>query len=123
MLKKTIKYVDYNGDPQEDVCYFNMTQLELAELMGRLGAKDIEAYVKTISEEQDLNKMIGFIKEIILGSYGKKSEDGKRFEKNAEIRKEFEESIAFAELFEELMVDPGECTLFAEGVIQRPTKK
>ena len=95
MLKKTIKYVDYNGNEQADDCYFNLSKAELTEM--------------EFSKAGGFENHIAF-KEIILQSYGRKSADGKQFVKrivkNGEtiyLRDEFEQSEAFSELMMELM--------------------
>ena len=60
--------------------------------------------------------MINFIEELVLNAYGKKSPDGKSFIKTPEIRKEFEYSQAYAELFEELLTNQDETERFANGI-------
>src|SRR5699024_3200727 len=57
---------------------------------------------------------------LILQSYGVKSADGKKFIKNAEIRSDFENSIAYAELFTELLLNPDQTKEFAEGLVMAP---
>ena len=32
MLKKTIEYVDYNGNPRKEDFYFNLSEAELAKM-------------------------------------------------------------------------------------------
>lgn len=109
MLKKTIKYVDYNGNEQADDCYFNLSKAELTEMEF---SKDggFENHIAKVMEEKDTREIFNIFKEIILKSYGRKSVDGKQFikrtVKNGEtiyLRDEFEQSEAFSELMMELM--------------------
>ena len=88
----------------------------------KLGGRSLETYSKELSANQDMAKMIAFIEDLVLSSFGKKSEDGKNFLKSEEIRKEFEYSQAYAELFEELLTVPESAEKFATG-IARQTKK
>ena len=109
MLKKTIKYVDYNGNEQADDCYFNLSKAELTE-MEFSKAGGFENYITKITEEKDTREIFKMFKEIILVSYGRKSADGKQFIKKVVrdgetiwLRDEFEQSEAFSELMMELM--------------------
>jgi hypothetical protein len=50
-------------------------------------------------------------------AYGKRSEDGKRFVKNANVREEFESSEAYSALFMELVTDTDSAIEFINGII------
>ena len=123
MLKKTITYEDFNGLEQTDDFYFHISTPEMTKMTIKWGG-DIADYVKRIAKDEDAEKMIEFIETLVLSAYGKKSEDGKRFVKNAAIREEFEFSQAYAELFEELMLNPSQAKAFGEGLAigARPSK-
>lgn len=116
MLKKTIKYNDYDGNEREEDFYFNLDEAELMEMElttnGGLAAK-----IERIVKEQDNAKIIQIFKDIIIKSYGKKSEDGRRFIKNDEIREEFTQTRAYSALFMELSSDADAATKFIEGII------
>ena len=114
MLKKTIKYTDYNGNEQVDECYFNLSKAELTEMEF---SKDggFENYITKITEEKDTKEIFKIFKEIVLLSYGRKSADGKRFIKKItkdgetiRLRDEFEQTEAYSELMMELMMGGGE---------------
>lgn len=116
MLKKTIKYNDYDGNEREEDFYFNLDEAELMEMElttnGGLAAK-----IERIVKEQDNAKIIQIFKDIIIKSYGKKSEDGRRFIKNDEIREEFTQTRAYSALFMELSSDADAATKFIDGII------
>lgn len=116
MLTKTIEYVDYNGDKQIETCYFNMTKVEIAAMQVRMDGKFID-YLKSIINDGKVEEMFNLFRDLILDSYGQKSEDGKRFHKTPEMRKEFEESIAFSEVLTELMQDPKKVRRFTKGIL------
>lgn len=65
--------------------------------------------------------MLELIEDLMLCSYGEKSEDGEHFIKNDDIRKNFSESYTFAEFFEAIVMDNDELTKFIQHVI--PSKK
>ena len=122
MLKKTVKYYDFNGDEANETLYFNLTTAEVAKLSSEFGG-DIEKHIKRITRAEDMNAMLTFIEKLILASYGVKSEDGKRFMKTAALREEFESSAVYAELFEQLLMNPEEAKAFGEGLAHGARKK
>ena len=120
MLKKNIKYVDYNGVEREEDFYFNLSKAELMEMeMGIDGglAEMIQQIVKT----QDTPAIIKIFKEIILKSYGEKSADGKRFvkanETGAPLSVGFSQTEAYSTLFMELATDADAAAKFIKGII------
>lgn len=109
MLKKSIKYVDFNGEEQIDECYFNLSKTELTQ-MEASEKGGFENYLTQLIEEKDQKKIFELFKEIVLMSYGQKSADGRQFIKKKmvdgqmiRLRDEFEQSVAFDELMMELI--------------------
>lgn len=116
MLKKTIEYTDFNGNKRKEDFYFNLTKAEILEMeMGVNGG--LTGILQKIVKEQDQAKIISFFKDLILRSYGEKSNDGKRFVKSDELRDEFSQTEAFSELFMELATDADASVKFVEGII------
>lgn len=124
MLKKSIKYVDFNGDEQTDECYFNLSKSELTQMeISEKGG--FENYIQKIIEEKDNRKIYALFKEIVLSSYGEKSSDGRSFVKKKmvdgqliNLRDEFEQTMAFDTLMMEL-ISGGEKTVadFINGLL------
>jgi hypothetical protein len=116
MLKKLIKYTDFDGNEREETFYFNLTQAEVTELElsteGGLSAK-----IQKIIEAKDNATIIELFKDIIRRSYGEKSPDGKRFMKSDEIRDAFMETQAYSDLFMELATNPDAAAAFVNGII------
>lgn len=116
MLKKTIKYVDYDGNERTETFHFNLSRVEVAELElsteGGL-AKQIEKIV----EERDGSRIIQLFKEIILKAYGEKSPDGKRFIKSLEMATAFSQTEAYSELFMELATNADAGAAFINGIV------
>lgn len=116
MLKKTITFTDFNGVQRTEDFYFNLTNAELTELeMSKSGG--MTAYIERISKTQSAPELIKMFKEIILLAYGVKSDDGRRFIKNQEIRDEFAQTEAYSMLFMELATDSDAAAKFIQGVI------
>lgn len=119
MIKKTIKYVDYNGVERVEDHYFNLTKAELTEM--QLGVKGgYDSYIEECVKNNDTESIIRIYKGILLKAYGIKSEDGRRFIKSEEISKEFSQTEAFSELFMELALDQEASKEFMRGLT--PTK-
>lgn len=117
MLKQTINYVNYNGQRRTKDFYFNLNKFELAKLTSGIDGMPFQDYLKKISSEQDMGKLLDLIKEVILMSYGEKSEDGEEFIKTPEIRAKFENSPAFIELYMSLFQDTDASIKFMTGVL------
>lgn len=116
MLKKAITYVDYNGVERTESFYFNLSKAELIEMeYGTVGT--FTSMVQNIIDAQDEPELIKLFKSLILKSYGKKSADGRRFEKSEEISKDFSETEAYVILFMELARDSKAASEFVNGLI------
>lgn len=126
MLKKVIKYEDYNGEMKEKECYFNLSKSELAK-MDILLDGGILNYTKKINDEHDNKSLINFFEEIILRSYGVKSkdesEDGERFIKSEELSLAFKQSPAYDALFMELILEENASKEFIKGLMPSSIKK
>lgn len=116
MLKKTITYPDLDGNPVTEDFYFNLSKAEIAEM--ELSHKDgLSGYLNTIVESQDGSEIIATFKTIIATSVGVRSEDGKRFIKNDEIRDNFLQTNAYSELFMELATNAEAAAEFIRGIV------
>lgn len=104
MLKKTIKFTDYDGNPREEDFFFNLNKAELTIMeMSEVGGfkKKMERVIKA----QDGPALIKAFQDIIHASYGVKSPDGRQFIKNEEVFEEFRQTEAYSELIMELLSD------------------
>ena len=117
MLKQTINYTNYNGQRRTKDFYFNLNKLELAKLTADVDGMSFQEYMQRIAQEQDMQKLLDLIKEVILMSYGEKSEDGEEFVKTPEIRAKFENSPAFIELYMSMFQDTDAAVRFMTGVL------
>ena len=116
MLKKSIKYVDFDGVERTEDFYFNLTKAEVTEMeMSTEGG--LAKKLQDIVESKDSKKMIETFKDLILRSYGEKSLDGKRFIKSKEIRDEFAQTAAYSELFMELATNDQMSVAFVNGIM------
>lgn len=122
MLKKTIKYEDYNGVERSEDFYFNLTKAELYQM--ELGVDGgFEEYIMRIIKAQDLKTIIDLFKKIILQSYGEKSADGKMFIKTTDdgvsLANRFAQTEAFSELYMELATSDTAAADFIKGIMPK----
>lgn len=118
MLKKSITYEDYNGNPVTEDFYFNLSKAEIVEM--ELSVEGgLREHLEAIVEAEDGKQIIAEMKNIVLKAYGVRSQDGKRFIKNERLREEFESTEAYSVLFMELVTNAGAAAEFINGVIPK----
>lgn len=115
MLKKTIKYTDYNGLERTENFYFNLTKAEVMEMELSTEGGMAET-IQAIVDAKDVPAIIKIFKDLILKAYGEKSPDGKRFMKSPEITQAFAETEAYSILFMELATDADAASEFVNGI-------
>ena len=121
MLKKTITYVDYNGNERTEDHYFNLSKAEIMEMeMSTTGG--LAEMIQRIVAAQDAPAIIKIFKELVLKAYGEKSADGKRFIKSDEIATAFSQTEAYSQLFMELATDADAAAAFVNGIVPAADK-
>lgn len=120
MLKKTIKYTDFNDVEQSQDCYFNLTKSELMKMEMRTNG-GFASKIKAAVDNNDNETMLNIFEELILNSYGVKSEDGSKFIKvdkdGHRLADDFKQTAAYDALFAELASDADAAANFVNGVI------
>ena len=116
MLKKSIKYTDYNGVERSEDFYFNLSKAEVIE-METTTAGGYANMLENIIKAQDLPSIVSIFKELVLKAYGQKSPDGKRFIKSEELSTEFSQTEAYTNIFMELAMDADAASKFVNGII------
>nr|DAN51157.1 MAG TPA: hypothetical protein [Caudoviricetes sp.] len=105
MLKQQVTYEDFDGNTQTETLYFNLNRMELISFQKRYGSENMENYINKLIEEKQIEPMYDLLNDFVLTAYGVKSEDGKRFIKNDQIREEFKQSLAYEALIEDFHDD------------------
>lgn len=119
MLAKKIKYEDYDGIMREDEFQFNLSQADVIKLLTTTGEYTLDKLLKRLSTERNGKKIMEIFEDILKMSYGRKSLDGKRFEKSEELWKEFYETEAYSVLFTELVTDAKKAAEFINAIIPK----
>ena len=118
MLKKTIKYTDYEGVEREEDFYFNLNKAEVMEMELSTDGT-LTKLIQKIIAEKNIPKLVEIFKQLILKSYGEKSLDGKRFIKNDKILEEFTQTEAYSNLFMELSTNSDAAAAFVNGIVPK----
>lgn len=116
MVKKTITYTDYNGVERTEDFYFNLTKAELMEMQLSMEG-GMRAYIRRIMAAKSQLALVNLFKQILLLSYGKKSDDGRLFLKNDTIRAEFEAHPVYSQIYMELSLNEEKAAEFINGLI------
>lgn len=122
MLKKTIKYEDFNGEEREEDFYFHFSKAELAEMELEYDG-GLSATLEKIIQTKDIPPLIKIFKRLILDAYGEKSPDGKRFVKSEELSTAFSQTNAYSELFMEVGTDDKAATDFINAILPKIESK
>ena len=121
MLKKNIKYTDYNGVERNEDFYFNLSKAEITEMeLSTTGG--LAEMINKVVAAQDVPSIIKIFKELILKAYGEKSPDGKRFIKSEELSREFSQTEAYSNLFMELATNAEKAAEFVNGIVPKIDK-
>lgn len=116
MVRREIKFTDFNGKPQTEVAYFNINKAELGKLQMRHNGTYID-HLKLLSEKKRVEEMYNFVYELILSAYGEKDPEGRKFIKTLAMREDFEQSLAFSELVMDLVTNPEDLAEFTRGIM------
>lgn len=116
MIKKTITYIDFNGNERTEDFFFNLNKAELMRM--ELGVKGgMTEMMNRMIAAQDAPAMMEVFEELVRKSYGVKTPDGRGFVKRPEDYEAFKSTEAYSELFVELITNPDACAEFFNGVI------
>ncbi len=116
MTSKTVTYKDWNGMDRTETFYFHFSQAELMEMeISQEGG--FSERVKKIAAANKLPDMLKIWKNFVLDAYGIKSDDGRRFMKNEEIRQSFVECPAYSIIFMELATNTEAASNFINTVV------
>ena len=103
MLKKMIKYTDYNDNVRTQEFYFYLSKRDLQVLDAKYQEDGgLSGRFNIIVNKHDARRLLTTVEDLILTSYGEKSEDGSKFVKNEKVKEDFQYSAAYETLFDEL---------------------
>ena len=116
MLGLPIKYTDYNGVEREDKFWFHLSYADLIRL--ELTDKDgFKQRIQKLIDAQDQQEIWKTLEDIVRMSVGKKSPDGRRFDRSYEAKADFLESEAYSSFIRSMVEDSNYATTFVNGLI------
>lgn len=119
MLKKTITYEDYEGNERKEDFYFNLNQSEILKWLTTTGDYTLDKVLIRLGQERNGKKVMEIFEDLIHRSYGRKSLDGRKFEKSEEIWQDFYQTEAYSTLFYELVTDAKKASEFVNQIIPK----
>lgn len=119
MLKKTITYEDYDSNKRIEDHYFNLNKAEVIKWLTTSGDYTLDKVLERLSTERNGKKIMEIFEDLIHLSYGKKSLDGRKFEKTEEIWNDFYQTEAYSVLFTELVTDAKMAADFVNKIIPK----
>jgi hypothetical protein len=118
VLKKVITYKDFDGNAVTETHYFHLSKSELIEMELTAEGGSLAANLKNIGDSADAKLILNTFRNLIGESYGERDPaNPKKFFKSAAKTEEFMTSLAFDELFTELMTSPTAAAEFVSGLI------
>lgn len=118
MIKKTVKYEDFNGVERSEDLYFNLTKTELHNMNFKHHGTYAEQ-LQGIVDSKDIRLVTELFTEIITKAYGVKSEDGRNFRKSQELVDDFVSSAAYDALMNELLNDESAAAALFIGALPK----
>lgn len=116
MFKITKSYTDFNGNERKEDFYFHLTEAEVMKMqMSTKGG--LAEMIQSVVATQDAPAIIKIFEELVSKAYGVKSPDGREFIKNDEIRRSFEQTQAYSDIFMELATDADMAAKFVNGIV------
>lgn len=116
MLKRTLTYTNGNDEEVTEDFYFHLSQAELIEMEVEYST-GLAAALQKVIDSKDRKEIIRVFKDLVLRSYGEKTDDGRGFEKSDDIRRKFANSFAYSTLFMELATDDKAASNFVIGIM------
>ena len=119
MIKKDITFEDFDGNSVTETHYFHLTKQELLNLEmnedGGLGTK-LEAVIKSGNGAE----IIRTFRWIVGEAYGQRDPANPvKFFKSKKLTEDFLESLAFDQMFSELMSNEMACAEFINGIVPK----
>ena len=116
MYKYTATYTDYDGVERTEDFLFNLSEAEIVEMeYGVTGG--MQRMLEQIVAAKDTKRIMDVFKDLIKRAYGVKSPDGRRFEKDEQLSKEFTETPVHSDMFMKFARDADAAAEFVNKII------
>ena len=119
MIKKTISYTDFKGEPRTKDFYFHMNQVEFSKLNGEIPG-GLEKRIQEILADKDEDALLRLIDLMVSRSYGKFDDDDEftKFDKHGRpLYEKFVNTDAYDKLIIELIQGESTIVKFLTGIM------
>lgn len=113
MIKKIIKYTNFDGVEKTREVYFHLGKADMARVYAD---SDWLKELQDAAERRDTKVMLEKIEYMVRLSYGIRTEDGEGFKKTREIQDEFIHSAAYEEFIAQLLTEENGFPNFIKSV-------
>lgn len=118
MLERSFTYEGFDGKTYTDTWGFYLSKADLIEI--NYGSwVGIDVLLKQLVANKNGKEIVNIVREMVLKSVGKPSEDGRRFIRNQETRDEFYQTEAYSQLMSELLTEPQKVLDFLVAVMPK----
>lgn len=117
MLKRILEFEDYDGNKRSEEHFFNLNKAEVIKWLTTSGDYTLDKVLERLANERNGKKIMEIFEDLIRMSYGRKSLDGRKFEKSEEIWNDFFQTEAYSVLFTDLVTDAAKAADFINGII------
>lgn len=124
MITQSVKYEAPNGATVVKDFTFHLNKAEIAELQFREdGSTFDDVIIKISQDETNIRAVLDIIKEIVLASIGRLSDDDTHFIKDEKAINDLVQTDAYSELLFDLIASPESVAQFVKGLLPKSLAK
>jgi len=118
VLKREIKWEDFDGAEQSGVFWFHLKKNTLVQMLITAKGENLVDELQAMVDAKDKFALLVAFRDIVGKSYGERVEgNASTFYQSPEKTEEFLNSLAFDSLFTEILTDPHAAGTFINGLI------
>jgi hypothetical protein len=120
MLRKLIKYTDWDGVPREEYFNFNMTPAEFIIMQANYPGGDLPGYFKKCADQamETPKPLVELFLDLLSTTYGTREAGSNRFIKSPAVWEEFRQGPAFSPFFMSLLENAEAASDFVNAVFK-----
>lgn len=119
MYKRTVTYTDYMDNERKEDFYFHLNKAEILQWLICNGGFTLDQQLQRLYEASRGKDIMDVFEDLLRRSYGKKSIDGRRFDKSDELWEDFRATEAYSIIFTELITDAKKAAAFLNSIVPK----
>lgn len=118
MIKLPITYKDFDDNEVTEEHYFHLSKTELIDMVSTHDGEDIVAKLERVGKSGDGGLIMKTFREIIAAAYGQRVDgSSSQFYKDPDLTAKFLSSLAFDQLFTDLITNTTSAAAFVNGIM------